>query len=130
MGITQITTALTVFVVGLMPASCHKATAQKKSAPSSAAVSGTNSTMRDLGEVTLTNHFETCVQLGAGKDFILRPRMLDGRNIQLTLSLESKTNSGKMHDLSVTQVITRSGKPMEVAVGDFNFSLTPKLSSE
>ena len=84
----------------------------------------------DLGIVCLTNHFETCVPLGVGKDCILTPKMLDSHNVQLTLMVKSKTASGKTHDLSVTQVVIPSGKPFEVAVGDLNLSLTPDVKSE
>ena len=84
----------------------------------------------DLGEVTLTNHCETCVPLGGGKDCLLSPRMIDSHNVQLTLTVESKTAAGKTHDLSVTQVVTRAGKPFEVAVGGLNLSLTPNVATE
>ncbi len=83
----------------------------------------------DLGAISLTNHYETCVSLGKGKDCLLTPNLIDKDNVQLTLAVESKNANGKIHDLSITQVVTRSGKPFEVAVGDFSFSLTPNVSS-
>jgi hypothetical protein len=82
----------------------------------------------DLGELTLTNHYETCVHLGGGKDCLVTPRMIDSHNIELTLALETRAPGGKVHDLTVTQVTARSGRPMEVAVGNFQFSMTPKLA--
>jgi hypothetical protein len=90
----------------------------------------TNAVTRDLGAVTLTNHYETCMQLGAGKDCIFTPKLIDSHNVQLTLSVESKTATGKTHDLSITQIVAPTGKPLEVAVGDFNFTLTPNVASE
>ena len=84
----------------------------------------------DLGVVSLTNHYETCLPLGAGKDCILTPKMIDSHNLQLTLMVESKTAAGKTHDMSVTQVVARSGKLLEVAVGDFSLSLTPNVTTE
>jgi hypothetical protein len=84
----------------------------------------------DLGEISLTNHYETCVLLGAGKDCVLTPKMIDSHTVQLTVKVESKTAAGKTHDLSVTQVITPSGKPFEVAVGGLSLSLTPNVSLE
>jgi hypothetical protein len=84
----------------------------------------------DLGMVNLTNHFETCVLLGPGRDCVLTPNMIDSKNVQLTVTVESKKPNGKIHDLSVTQVVTKLGKPFEVAVGNFNFSLTPNMASE
>jgi len=84
----------------------------------------------DLGEISLTNHYETYVSLGNGKDCLLTPKMIDKDNVQLTLTVESKNANGKLHDLSITQVVTRSGKSFEVAVGEFSFSLTPNVISE
>lgn len=81
----------------------------------------------DLGAVAMTNHYETRVSLGSGKDCILTPRMIDSHNVQLTLAVESRTTSGKTHDLSVTQITTRAGKPLEVAVGDYSLSFTPNV---
>lgn len=121
----------------LAPLVWHKAEA--KPAAASASTSQTtgittnktvaaNAILHDLGEVALTNHYETCVQLGGGKDCILSPRMIDSHNVQITFALESKTNAGKIHDLSVAQVVARTGKSMEVALGDFNLTLTPQIT--
>jgi hypothetical protein len=128
--------AMVVLLAGLLVTGCHKnAPLQKASPPgiSANAASGTaqtNAVSRDLGAVTLTNHFETCVRLGAGKDCVLTPRMIDSRNVQITVAVESKTAAGKTHDLSVTQVVTRAGRQFEVAVGDFSLSLTPNIIPE
>ena len=137
MGISQIITGVTVFVTGLVPMSCHKAAATKKSAPSatmaSANATGSATTnapaiQHNLGEISLTNHLETCVNLGGGKDCVLRPKQLDSRTYQLTLSVESKDKAGTLQDLSVTQVTTKNGAPVDVAVGDFQLTLTPKMT--
>jgi hypothetical protein len=82
----------------------------------------------DLGTVSLTNHAETCVLLGPGKDCLLKPNIIDSHNVQLTVTVESMKPNGKIHDLAITQVVTKSGEPFEVAVGDFNFSLTPHVT--
>ena len=106
-----------------------------KNAPTTvAAKTGTNSPALKpggyyLGELTMTNHQETCVRLRGGKSFTLLPRSTDGRNVELTLSLESRTNDGLTHDLSVTQVNAKSGKPVEIALGDCDLSFTPKISN-
>ncbi|HEX4350452.1 MAG TPA: hypothetical protein VH251_08695, partial [Verrucomicrobiae bacterium] len=73
---------------------------------------------------------ETCVLLGPGRDCLLTPNVIDGKNVQLTVTVESKKPNGKIHDLSVTQVVAKLGSSFEVAVGDFNFSLTPNMTSE
>ena len=84
----------------------------------------------DLGAVSLTNHYETSVSLGKGRSCILTPNMIDSRNVQLTLTVESKDRGGHVHDLSITQVIVRPGKPLNAAVGGYSFSLTPNMVSE
>jgi len=89
-----------------------------------------NTILHDLGDVALTNHYETCVQLGGGKNCILSPKMIDSHNVLITFALESKTNAGKIHDLSVAQVVARTGKSLEIALGDFNLTLTPQMAAE
>jgi hypothetical protein len=81
-----------------------------------------------LGELTLTNHCETSVQLSNGKNCTLLPRG-DGHNMQLTVALKSCTADGQTHDLSVTQVSAKSGKPVEIALGDYDVSFTPKIAN-
>jgi hypothetical protein len=139
MGISQIITGIAVFVTGLVPMSCHTTAATKKSSPS-ATVAGANSgagsatnapTMQhDLGQISLTNQIETCVNLGSGQACVLKPKQVDSKTYQLTLSVQSKTQGGKLQDLSVAQVTTKSGAPLEVAVGDFQISLTPNMVRE
>jgi hypothetical protein len=81
----------------------------------------------ELGEITLTNHFETVVDLGSGKTCLMVTRMMDSRNLELTLSLEAR-NAGKTRELSVTQISAKPGKLMEVALGGMQLSFTPKLA--
>jgi len=116
-----------------VPASCHKSAPQQKSAPPAMVVTGTNAVNpanRNLGEIALTNHNETCLQLASGESFTLTPKLLDRNNVQITLAVESKNDYGETHNFAVTQVITQSGKPLEVAVGDLNFFFTPRVNQE
>jgi len=119
------------------PAAAH-ATAPAKTADAKPAAAAKTSnlapppvklTEHDLGEVSLTNDCDTAVQLGSGKECIISPKLM-GHDVQLTLTLESKTAAGKVHDLLMTQVVTRSGKPVQFALGDMSFSLTPSIKSE
>lgn len=138
MGISQIITGVTVFVTGLVPMSCHKTAATKKAAPTATVASAsanaaggstTNASvsLHDLGEISLTNHIETCVNLGGGRDCVLRPKQVGSRTYQITLAVESKNQAGRLQNISVTEVTAKSGAPMDVAVGDFEISLTPKM---
>jgi hypothetical protein len=133
MGITQTTSAVMIFLTGLLPASCHKTAPVKKATPSAVAAIGTNgvvSANRDLGEISLTNHNDTCLWLPTGESFTLTPKLLDKHNVQITLSLESKNDYGETHNFAVTQVIAQPGKPLEVAVGDLNLTFTPRVNQE
>jgi hypothetical protein len=130
MGISQTATALMVFVTGLLPASCHKSQPQQKAAPAAIvvgtnSVAGTKNFNGNLGEITLTNQNETCLQLANGASCTFDTKMLDHQNVRITLTLESKNDYGEPRDFSVAQVIAKSGKPLEVAVGDLNLSFTP-----
>ena len=129
MGISHIFTSITVFVTGLLPMSCHKAASTTTTTPVTTVTITANSTntVHNLGEVSLTNHCETVVQLGGGKNCLLVPRMVDGRNVELTVSLESKTSAGQTLGLNVTQVTTKSGKPLDLALGDYQLTFTPKI---
>lgn len=91
---------------------------------------GTKLSDCDLGTVALTNHYETCVSLSKDKDCLLEPSLIDNRSVQLTVTVETKNAKGKVHDMSITQVIARLGKPLEVAVGGFSFSFTPNMASD
>jgi hypothetical protein len=130
----KISVAAFVLLAGLLLTGCQKTVSQQKAPDPGLSIIGlnidTNLVSRNLGEVTLTNNFDTCVALGAGKNCVLSPKMIDSKNVQLTLTVESKTPKGRVHDLAITQVVTALGKPFEVAVGEFNFSLTPNLATE
>jgi hypothetical protein len=92
--------------------------------------SQTNLVVMDLGVLNLTNNEETSVSIGTGRACMIAPRMIDRKNMQLTLTVESKNTRGKIMDLSITQGLAASGKPFEAAVGGFNFSLTPRIATE
>jgi hypothetical protein len=127
MNVAHIATAIAVFVTGLLPSSCTKISSTTKAAPVANAVAvGSND--KNLGELSLTNHYETWVQLGTGKSCRIVPSIIDRKNIRLTVTLESKKANGKTEGLNVVQVVTQTGKSFEVAVGDMNLTLTPKLA--
>ncbi len=131
MGILHIATIAAISLTSLLPASCRK-TADKTSAPASVAAANTTTTntAHELGELTLTNHLETCVHLGSGKSCFFTPRMIDRHSFQLTLALESKSESGKTRDLNVTEIVAKTDKPFELAIGDFQLSFTPHVAVE
>jgi hypothetical protein len=93
------------------------------------AVSATKSYNRNLGEISLTNNNDPCVLFNTGESCTLTPKLIDGRNVRITLTLESKDDYGDTHDFAVTQVTGKPGKPMEVAVGAFSLTFTPEVSA-
>ena len=122
-----------IFLTGLLPASCHKTSPQQKSATTATVLAATNGVIsdhRNLGEISLTNHNETCFRLATGEICTLTPRLLDRHNVQLTFALETRNDYGETHNFAVTQVIAEAGKPAEVAVGDLDLTFTPRVSQE
>lgn len=136
MGISQVASAALVFLTGLLPASCHKEAAQHKPAtPAVAANRSTNAVDltktfdRNIGEIALTNLDDTYVQFSTGESFTLTPRILDKNNVRITLAVECRDSYGDTHDFAVTQVIAQPGKPLDVAVGSYNLSFTPQVTT-
>jgi hypothetical protein len=128
MWLTKLLSATMALLLGLLPSSCTKAKSPSAQPVSTAEIASQSATNKNLGELSLTNHYETYVSLGAGKSCTIKPTVLGRSNIQLTMSLESKNPNGQINDLSVVQVVTKTGKPFEVAVGGLSLSLTPNVS--
>lgn len=106
--------------------SCHHA-APAKTAMVTAPAYATNAVIHDLGAVALSYNLETCVKLGDGRSCTLLPRNSGGRDVELTVSIERRASDGKTIDLNVKQVPMKVGKPMEIALGDYQLSFTPNL---
>ncbi len=142
MGLSQIIAGISALVTGLVPLSCqHKTPPSKNPVPppaaivtvtnaATAAVVPTNSVIHDLGEISLTNHYERCVQLGGGKECILYPNLLDKHRAEITVTFESKTPAGQIHDMIVSQINAKTGEAVEVMLGDFQLNLKPDIASE
>jgi len=139
MGVSQIAVVAAISLSGLLPSSCIKAFSAREAKSVSPATNMettvarppiTPSNARDLGELTLTNRFETRIDFGGGRSCTIMPRMLDHDNLQLTLAVKSNQSDGKTTGLIVTQVTTRPGKSFEVAIGDLDIMLTPQMAQK
>ena len=131
MGITNFATVMVALSMSWLPLSCSKSsTAQPHTVSSTPAQVSKPSNLKNLGELALTNHIETCVNLGAGNSCTITPTLLDGKNLQLVMALESKKKDGKMAGLSVVEVVAHSGQSFDIAVGDLDITLTPELAAE
>jgi hypothetical protein len=131
MCITNFSAVMVAFSMTWLPLSCSKnSTAQlHKISPNPAQVSKSEN-LKNLGELALTNHIETCVNLGAGNSCTITPTLLDNENLQLVMALESRKKDGQTTGLSVVQVVTHSGQSFDIAVGDLDIALTPELGAE
>ena len=140
MGASHIIVIAAISLSGLVPSSCTKVFSAREAknhntntntAAADANVAAiTPENTRDLGELDLTNHYDTCVYLGEGRSCTISPKILDRGNLQLTLTLQSKQTNGKTAGLVVTRVTTRPGKPFEVAIGDMDITITPQIAKE
>ncbi len=129
MGITHFATGIVAFSMSWLPLSCSKTSPPQAKASSTNQVAANPANQKNLGELALTNHIETCVNLGAGKSCTITPTLLDHKNLQLVMALESKSD-GKTAGLSVVQVVAQPGESFDVTVGDLKITLTPNLASE
>jgi hypothetical protein len=130
MGIGNFTTVMLAFSMSWLPLSCSKTSAPQSHAPSANQVAVKPANMKNLGELALTNHIETCVNLGAGKSCIITPTLLNNKNLQLVMALESKKLDGKTAGLSVVQVVAQLGQSFDISVGNLDITLTPELAAE
>jgi len=140
MGVSQIAVIAAISLSGLVPSSCSKTfsargaknhvTSKNAAAANSAQAVATPANIKDLGQLELTNRYETCVYLGAGRSCTITPKLLNRDNLQLTMTLQSKQANGKTAGLIVTQVTTRPGKPFEMAIGDMDLTITPEIAKE
>jgi hypothetical protein len=141
MTFSTIASAIAVALASFVPASCHTLAGSKSTPPPPApgtngltsaqmALNDLNGTNCALGELTLTNHTETCVKIGQNKQCYFTTKMIDSRNAQITLALEYKEGNNKPDNLAVTQIVTKSDRPFEVALGNCSLSFTPHIVSE
>ncbi len=100
MGITNIATIMVAISLSWLPASCSKSSTKP------VAKHGAPANPNDMGELMLTNGVETIVHLGSGKSCRIKPTLVDKRNVQLTMALETKQTNGKIGSMSVAQTTT------------------------
>jgi len=130
MGITNFATVMVAFSMSWLPLSCSKTSLSQSHASSTNQVAAKPANLKNLGELALTNHIETCVNLGVGKSCTITPTLLDHENLRLVMALESKKKDGQTAGLSVVQIIAHSGQSFDVTLGDLDITLTPKLAAE
>ena len=105
---------------------CTKPAAPAASAPSASA---SQSKVKDLGILQMTNNYETCVKFSPTRSARIVPRMMDRHNVRITLTVESKDATGKTSGLSIVQMTGDAEKPFELTIGDTDFTFTPEIAS-
>ncbi|MGH7942236.1 MAG: hypothetical protein ACREE6_16780 [Limisphaerales bacterium] len=123
MVLKSLITSAAVSVAGFF--GCSKA-----AAPAPAAKASAQSNVKDLGILQMTNNYETCISIGAGQDCRMIPKILDRKDIQITLTFESKKSDGKMAGLSVLELQGMVAKPFEVSIENTDFTFTPEVAAE
>ncbi|HTV39481.1 MAG TPA: hypothetical protein VMF08_02825 [Candidatus Sulfotelmatobacter sp.] len=126
MVLKSLITGVAVSLAGFFGCSKSAAPATATKATSAAVQSST----KDLGILEMTNNYETCVSFGPGKDCRMVPKMLDRKNILITLTLESKKPDGKPSGLSVVELEGTVQKQFEVTIGNTDFTFTPQIVTE
>ncbi len=133
MGFTQTISAIMIFLTGLLPASCRKvATPEKVPVPTSLVtnkVPATPANLRNLGDIVLTNHTDSYVHLSSGEDCLFSPKVLDSKNVQIAVSIESRNEYGETKNFAVRQIVVQTGKPTEVTLGELKLNFTPLVST-
>jgi hypothetical protein len=126
MDLKTVISGIAVSLAGLF--GCHKADAPAAAAKGNPAI---QSTVKDLGILQMTNNYETCVSIGAGKDCRMVPKILDRKNIEITVTFESKKPDGTTSGFSVVQLQGTTEKPFEVSIGtNTDFTFTPQVVAE
>jgi hypothetical protein len=119
--------AMLAFTLASFPG-CTKSADPAASNKKPATEQEASSKVKDLGILQMTNHYETCVKFGPNRDCRIVPKMLDRHNVQLTLTLESKSTNGNTSGLSVVQLTGKTQQTFEISVGDTDFSFTPQIA--
>lgn len=127
MGLSHIAVVASISLAGLMPSSCSKTSPHKAAALQTGTTAAAPSNVRNLGVIQLTNHFETEINLGKGETCRITPRLMGRQDLKLTLFVGTKDADGNPTALSVTQVTTEPGKPLQIKVDKSNLTFTPEL---
>jgi hypothetical protein len=85
---------------------------------------------KDLGVLPLSNHVSTTVTLGKDTQCTLTPTLLKSGDIQIILAMETIDSNGRPQGMNVARVLTRSGEPFDVAIGDMNLAFTPQMAAQ
>jgi hypothetical protein len=124
MVLKSVITGMAVSLAGFF--GCSKTTA-----PATVAKSAAESRIKDLGVLQMTNNYETCVSVGAGKDCRMVPKILDRSDIQITVTFESKRPDGRPTGFTVVQLQGKTAKPFEVSIGtNTDFTFTPQVAAD
>ncbi len=119
MWLTKLFAALMAVLAGLVPTSCtssKNATAQQHTPIVTIARSADDLTNKNLGDLQLTNHYETCINLGAGKSCTIKPILLDRASLRLTMAVElQKPPTGWSNASASCRWSGRTNEPFEVA---------------
>lgn len=128
MVLKSLITGIAVSLAGFF--GCSKATTPAAASAKATATAQAQPNIKDLGILQMTNNYETCVSFGPGKAGRMVPKMLDRKNVEITLTVESRKPDGETTGLSVVQLEGNVQKQFEVTVGNTDFTFTPQVAAE
>jgi hypothetical protein len=127
MLLKSIIAAMTFSLAGLF--GCSKSTPVSSTSSTNGTIAA-QLAIKDLGVLQLTNHYETCVAVDSHRDCRIVPKMVSRHEVQLTLTLESKSVDGKISGLSIVQMDGDIQKPFQFSIGNKSYTFTPQIAPE
>ena len=116
-------TVLAVAVLTTFTSGCSKSSPPQQAADAATAQTPT----KDLGVVELSDATPTRVDLGAGKECLITPRVISESAVQLEMAVETKDAAGNPKRVGSSRVTAMAGQPFSISIGDTTIAMTPKI---
>ena len=118
-------TVLAVALLTTLTSGCSKSPRQEASDASNA-----SAPTKDLGVVELSDGTPSRVDLGAGKQCVITPRVISDNAVQLEMVVEAKDAAGNPKRVGSSRVSAMAGQSFSISVGDTTIAMTPKIKAK
>jgi hypothetical protein len=115
---------LAVATVTALTLSCSQNASEPTAEASDASASAKN-----LGVVELSDATPSRVDLGAGKECIITPKVISDNALQIDIVVEAKDAAGNPKRVGSSRVTTLAGQSFAISVGDTTVAMTPQIKS-
>jgi len=119
-------TVLAIAILTALTAGCSKSSPPQQASDASSASAPT----KDLGVVELSDATQSRVDLGAGRECIITPRVVSDNAMQIEIAVEVKDAAGNPKRLGSSRVTALAGQPFSISVGDTTIAMTPKIKAK